>query len=111
MDSTIYNKRTSTPPDSAIYVGRPTRWGNPFTVEQYGRGQAVLRFAEWLKHSPEARWQREHIHELAGRDLICWCSPARCHAKVLAVAARAKADGRLASEAIDDLIEQWLENS
>jgi hypothetical protein len=24
------------------------------------------------------------LHELRGKDLVCWCAPHRCHAEVLA---------------------------
>lgn len=72
--------------DGAIYVGRPSPWGNPFAVgkESEGkmpRGQAVLAFARHLAENPDlvARARAE----LAGRDLICWCAPQPCHAEIL----------------------------
>lgn len=35
-------------PPSAIYVGRPTGYGNPFEFARFGRGQAVELFRRWL---------------------------------------------------------------
>jgi hypothetical protein len=90
-------------PAGAIYVGRPTKWGNPlskwvwagFTVEE-----AVADYRRWLLGEP-VKWKgivaaAEHYlrqkppaleavkAELRGRDLVCWCKPgARCHADVL----------------------------
>jgi len=68
-------------PEGAIYVGRPTRYGNPFTEEEYGN-LAVLIFEQNLKIvlavSPD------FLKPLRGKDLACWCpSGSACHADVL----------------------------
>jgi len=62
---------------AAVNVARPGRWGNPFTVENSGRVDAVLRFAcEIAPLLPVA--------ELRGKNLACWCAPgASCHADIL----------------------------
>jgi hypothetical protein len=77
-------------PAGAIVVARPSRWGNPFTVAEYG---AVDRFRWYLtaRRGDPAIAQRwpypsdDQIRtEVAGRDLACWCPPgAPCHADVL----------------------------
>jgi hypothetical protein len=78
------------------YVGRPSVWGNPFSVEQYGRGRALERYAEWLEtqHALKARAKRE----LRGKVLACWCAPSGgidaddrliCHAQLLSRIANA----------------------
>lgn len=65
----------------AVYVGRPSRWGNPVAVsEETPRGQALLGFLEYLKARPDLVDAARQ--ELAGRDLICWCAPRACHAEV-----------------------------
>jgi hypothetical protein len=84
-------------PDGAVYVGRPTIFGNPFQLvganlvrDPYGnewscapgeaRGVAVRLFRAYV-------W--DHIHPddvdgLRGRDLVCWCPLDQpCHADVL----------------------------
>lgn len=73
----VYNKKLPHPAD-AVYVGRPSPWGNPFGGP---RAQAIQRYAEWLPTQPElvARAKRE----LRGKDLVCWCTPAACHADIL----------------------------
>ena len=75
-------------PDGVVVVARPTRWGNPFTVGVDGddRAEAVAKFEAWVRgDDPRAVWIREHVHELAGRTLACWCpQPGPCHALVLA---------------------------
>ncbi|HEU5026637.1 MAG TPA: DUF4326 domain-containing protein [Spirillospora sp.] len=87
-------------PEGAVYVGRPTKWGNPFIVhseeivvhddgrdwwcplESGGARQAAVdMFAMWLAEAPRL-WIAQT--ELAGRDLACWCPLDQpCHADVL----------------------------
>jgi hypothetical protein len=72
-------------PAGAVYVGRGSRWGNPFVVVP-GRTPAQAA-AEYRAALLEGRLQNSAARvrrELAGRDLMCWCpegSP--CHADVL----------------------------
>jgi hypothetical protein len=70
-------------PAGAVYVGRPTRWGNPFKVSEYGRADAVRRFDEYLRSMPEDMLE-QLIAPLRGKDLACFCPlDAPCHADVL----------------------------
>ena len=75
----IQRKRTKgwRMPAGAVYVGRQTKWGNPFTVAECGLQGAILGFERHvLPHLP--------MHELRGKDLACWCPlNAPCHADVL----------------------------
>jgi DNA polymerase I-like protein with 3'-5' exonuclease and polymerase domains len=69
-------------PPNTVYVGRPSPWGNPFTVEDHGREQAVAMFREHLLG--DAALLARVRAELEGKDLACWCGPRqRCHADVL----------------------------
>lgn len=78
-----------------MYVGRPTKWGNPYRV---GDGLCnslveVINYYElWLiegtdytSDEPHAPPNEDEIKsELRGKDLACWCAPgAPCHADVL----------------------------
>lgn len=66
----------------AVYVGRPSKYGNPFVIGRDGDRDAVIdRYRRWLLSQPELIATARH--ELAGKDLICWCAPAPCHADVL----------------------------
>ncbi|MFJ3037753.1 DUF4326 domain-containing protein [Streptomyces tendae] len=100
-------------PQGAVYVGRPTRFGNPFrlvtaphggyVVVHDGSGAGVGTFATavearryatdgyrvWVDQ-PEQKELRLLIPQLLhGRDLTCWCpapavgQPDHCHAAVL----------------------------
>jgi len=92
-------------PQGAVYVGRPTLWGNPFTVDRWGHAKCVILHKEWLagnigdltlermKFCPaeiEALHRKREmiltrLHELHGHDLVCWCpqSSLWCHANTL----------------------------
>lgn len=99
-------------PENAIYVGRGSRWGNPFAlapaasqrgglldawaVEYRGRklarwdtsaaarADAADRFARWIRDPDQAQLVEAARAELAGRDLMCWCPLDEvCHADVL----------------------------
>jgi hypothetical protein len=65
-------------------IGNP--WGNPFRVKTYGREGAIAAYRRWVLTSdhPDAKWIREHVHELKGKRLGCFCKPAACHGDVLA---------------------------
>jgi hypothetical protein len=77
----VLNKRTGEPAGS-VYVGRPTIWGNPFTIGKDGtRAEVVLKYSAWLNERPELKAKARA--ELRGKDLVCWCAPALCHAQVL----------------------------
>jgi len=83
-------------PPNTIYVGRPSRWGNPFQgadatllFRRFVAGQMTV--AEMAAHGD---WPF-HIHrgpemaaaaraELRGKNLACWCRLDQpCHADVL----------------------------
>jgi hypothetical protein len=69
-------------PAGAVYVGRPSRWGNPFPVAEHGPAAAVELYRVWLLDRPAVLAAARA--ELAGRSLACWCPPgAPCHAEVL----------------------------
>lgn len=87
-------------PTGALYVGRPTRWGNPFRVgdpnpwgehQPMDRAQAVAVF----RYMVDTAYGRDVIRaELAGWDLACWCPLNQpCHADVLLEIANPPAAG------------------
>ena len=87
----VYNIREFRvlPTGDAIYVGRPSKWGNPFQIGQnyqeriLTRQDAVHAFEEWLLASDQGQELLADIGELTGHDLVCWCSPFPCHADIL----------------------------
>jgi hypothetical protein len=67
-------------PRNTVYVGRPTKWANPFTIEDYGRLGAVNRYYKMM----EGRGHLLLRRELRGKNLACWCPLNElCHADIL----------------------------
>ena len=108
MPERVQRKRTKgwRMPENTIYVGRPTKWGNPYHVRYLGGHRWVVfdgngntvgsvfhaaHLARWyavdlyrqmmeaeLKANPAA------LEGLSGKNLACWCSPdLACHGDVL----------------------------
>lgn len=64
-----------------VYIGRPSKWGNPFVIGKDGtRDDVVRKYKEWVLKQPHLM---ASLEELTGKTLACWCSPAACHGDVL----------------------------
>ena len=74
-------------PAGAVVVARPTKWGNPFVVDdERSRADAVDRFTRAITRGDiTLQFDVADVRrELAGRDLACWCPlDEPCHADVL----------------------------
>lgn len=87
----VYNKRHRDVPSNAVYVGRPTKWGNPYTHLVDGttlarfqvatRDEAIEKYTLWIAKMPHLVEEAKRL--LRGKDLVCWCAPKACHADVL----------------------------
>lgn len=65
-----------------IYIGRPSKWGNPFKSGRDGtREEVIEKYAEYLSQN---EYLLSCLHELKGKTLGCWCAPKACHGDVLA---------------------------
>ena len=68
-------------PEGTVLVARPSKWGNPFVLGRDGtREEVIHKYREYILASPELMSQ---IHELRGKDLVCYCAPMHCHADIL----------------------------
>lgn len=71
-----------------VYIGRPSKWGNPFshrsnTLAQYrvaSREEAIAEYRKWVQQQPELM---AALPELRGKTLGCWCKPLSCHGDIL----------------------------
>lgn len=64
-----------------VYVGRPSKWGNPFEIGKDGdRAGVIDKYDRWIR--TQSHLMRD-LHELRGKTLACWCAPKACHADVL----------------------------
>ncbi len=71
----VYSLRKGAPkpPKGAVYIGRPSRWGNPFLIGKDGnRDEVCDKFEREILPTLD-------IEPLRGKDLICYCAPNRCH--------------------------------
>lgn len=95
----VVNRKEGNHPN-AIYVGRPTHFGNPFThlmnvkgaIRVDTRDDAVELQRQWLAGEieiPDLNQQRikaiGEILTLRNRQIECWCSPEACHGTTLAL--------------------------
>ena len=75
-----------------VYIGRPSKWGNPFTHLKDGktlakhivgsRDEAVEAYREWITNG-EGKQLMKDLPELKNKVLGCWCHPKSCHGDVL----------------------------
>ena len=76
----VLNKHTTK--ENGVYVGRPTKWGNPFIVGGDGtREEVVAKYKALIATRPAL--QEAAKRELRGRNLVCYCAPLACHADIL----------------------------
>src|SRR5204862_5560979 len=65
-------------PANAIYVGRPTVWGNPYVVgSQLMNGETLTAekaVALYEQHLADNFSERDIRHCLHDKDLACWCA-------------------------------------
>jgi len=65
-----------------IYIGRPSKWGNPYTHKKSGltlakhiketREEAIEAYRNYIEHG-EGVYLLKDLHELKGKVLGCWC--------------------------------------
>jgi len=56
-----------------VYIGRPSKWGNPFVIGKDGtREQVIAKYRQYLLSRPDLI---AALPELKGKILGCWCSP------------------------------------
>lgn len=69
-------------PPNTVYVGRPTKWGNPYRSAD--GTESVIEYAYFLSSPESAGLRRSARAELKGKNLACWCPLNKpCHADIL----------------------------
>ena len=64
-----------------VYIGRPSKWGNPYTIGADGtREEVIAKYEAYVRTSPILM---RALSDLAGKTLGCWCPPKPCHGDVL----------------------------
>lgn len=71
-----------------VYIGRGSRWGNPFHIGKDGtREDVIQKYRIWLWREIKAgRITKEDLKALRGKRLGCFCKPEACHGDVLVAA-------------------------
>ena len=64
-----------------VYIGRGSKWGNPFRIGDHGdREDVIEQYREWIQTQPILL---NSLEELRNKRLGCFCKPKACHGDVL----------------------------
>jgi hypothetical protein len=90
FNTVVINLRNERHGDNFVYIGRGSKWGNPYThikgktKAQFlvkNREEAIDKYEEWIRNQPDLL---KDLHELKGKRLGCYCRPYnKCHGDVL----------------------------
>lgn len=74
----LLNKHRATNADlaGAVYIGRGSKWGNPYVIGTHGTREEVI--AKFIATVAPALVEAAR-KELRGKDLWCFCAPHACH--------------------------------
>jgi len=64
-----------------IYIGRGSKWGNPFILGKHGnREEVIKKYENYLLNNVNLM---NSLYELKDKTLGCWCKPKSCHGDIL----------------------------
>jgi hypothetical protein len=90
----VLNKHDAGVPADAVYIGRGSKWGNPFKIGRDGDRVAVIaKYERWLA---DQHHLLRALDELGGRDLVCFCAPRSCQGDLLLRLANTTREARIA---------------
>jgi hypothetical protein len=68
-----------------VYIGRPSIFGNPFTIGKDGNRKEVIEKFKIYFH--DRIWQdlefTKKVYKLKNKILGCWCAPQECHGDII----------------------------
>ena len=68
-----------------VFIGRPSRWGNPFRLGRDGnRAEVIRKYTVWVWQPRNAGLRAAMRRQLAGKKLGCFCVPLFCHGHIIA---------------------------
>ncbi len=81
----VVNKKTE---QYDVFIGRPSKWGNPFPMKhERERADVIEAYRRHLHEQINAgEITLDDLRALDGRTLGCFCAPRACHGDVLAQA-------------------------
>lgn len=88
MPKVLTRSKAAGDPEREVWIARPSKWGNPFSHKPGTAAafrvatldEAIASYEAWIQTKPDLM---AALHELEGKDLVCWCAPAPCHGDVL----------------------------
>jgi len=90
----VLNKHRTGVPAGAVYIGRGSKWGNPFVIGRDGdRATVIAKYERYLRTRHDLL---RALDELRGSDLVCYCAPQSCHGDLLLWLANATRAERIA---------------
>jgi len=81
MTVSVVNIKNNASDLDYVYIGRPSKWGNPFVIGRDGNRDEVVR--KYLDYILENKELLKDLPELKGKNLGCYCAPQLCHGDVL----------------------------
>jgi hypothetical protein len=90
----VLNRHRHGVPAGAVYIGRGSKWGNPFRIgPEENRADVIAQHELWLANQHDLL---RTLDELRGRDLVCFCAPLPRQGDLLIRLANASRDERIA---------------
>lgn len=82
----LLNKYKDQIPSDAVYIGRGSKWGNPYPIgPQWGSRDDVCNLFEsyFRTKYDQGKISKEELAALYGKPLVCFCAPLRCHGQTI----------------------------
>ena len=83
----VINKKFSsrTAQKLSVYIGRPSKWGNPYPLINESRRDLICeQYEEYIAtRLIKDEITEEDFHEFDGKNMMCFCAPKRCHGDTL----------------------------
>jgi hypothetical protein len=78
----VLNKHKDVISKDDVYIGRGSKFGNPFVIGKDGsRDEVIEKYENYLNEHPELITLA--MKELKNKNLVCFCAPQRCHGDIL----------------------------
>lgn len=86
----VFNKHKDQIPKDAVYIGRGSSYGNPYThmegktlaeFKVDTREESIKKYEDYIRSNPELIEKVKR--DLKGKDLVCFCKPLPCHGDIL----------------------------
>lgn len=77
----------------AVYIGRGSKWGNPYVIGVHGnRAEVIAKYEVYLSNN---EMLLKSLDQLKGKNLACYCSPLACHGDLLLKLANTQREERI----------------